>query len=143
MKALAPYLSKALIRRLGTSLACAGDWSRQHPDPNLKPPYGWVDDGFFSGGNERASPGGFHVESVQPEKNGSFRVHVRLKYSEPIQNPYWYVDVIVTRENKHFVVDDVVFLKDDWDEESRLSEDLAVDCDGSRWVGHGDERKVE
>jgi hypothetical protein len=88
--------------------------------------------------------GGLTTDFSQVEtKEPRLAVFMSKAYSEPIQNPYWYVDVIVTRENKHFVVDDVVFLKDDWDEESRLSEDLAVDCDGSRWVGHGDERKVE
>ncbi len=140
MKALAPYLSKALLHRIDLALACSTDWDRQHPDPNLKPPSVWIEDGFFSGGNERALPGAFHVESAQPEKDGSFRVHVRLKYSEPEPMPYWYVDVIVTRENKHFVVDDVVFPKDDWDDESRLSQTLTAGCDGSRWVGHAEEQ---
>ena len=94
--------------------------------------------GLFSGGNERALPGGFHVESVQPEKDGFFRVHVRLKYSEPDRMPYWYVDVILTKENGHFVVDDVVFPKDDWDDESRLSQTLTSGCEGSPWVGYGE-----
>ena len=139
-KAVAPYLSKGLIRRLDTALACETDYSRLHQDPNEKPQIEWFEDGLFSGGNERALPGAFHVESAQPEKDGSFRVHVRLKYSEPDPMPYWYVDVIVTQEDKHFVVDDVVFPKDDWDDESRLSQTLVEGCDGSRWVGHGEQQ---
>jgi hypothetical protein len=139
MKALTPYLSKALLHRIDLAQACSTDWARQHPDPNLKPPSVWIEDGFFSGGNERALPGAFHVERVQPEKDGSFRAHVRLKYSEPAPKPYWYVDAIVTKENSHFVIDDVVFPRDDWDEESRLSQSLTEGCDGARWVGHGEQ----
>ncbi len=139
-EAIAPYLSRALIRRLDTTLACQDDYLRQHQNPNEKPQFDWFELGLFSGGNERGSPGGFHVESVVPEKDGSFRVHVRLKYSEPDSMPYWYVDVIVTRKNKDFLVDDVVFPKDDWDDESRLSQTLTLGCDGSRWVGYVEER---
>lgn len=139
-KGITPYLSKDLVHRLDTALACQNDYLRQHQNPNEKPQMDWFELGLFSGGNERALPGGFHVETLQPEKDGFFRVHVRLKYSEPDRMPYWYVDVILTRENGHFVVDDVVFPKDDWDEESRLSQTLTSGCEGSRWVGYGKQR---
>ncbi len=139
-KALAPYLRQGGIRELNTALACAGDYSRQHPKHDEKPEFAWFEQGLFSGGNERALPGAFHVENTQPDKDGSFRVHVRLKYTEP-PAAYWYVDVIVKQEDGHFVVDDVVYLKDqDRDVESRLSHELTAGCDGSRWVGYGEEQ---
>ena len=142
MKLIKPYLSKPLLKKMDVARACYDDYIRHHPDPNIKAPFGWPEDGLFSGGNERGSPGSFHVESVQPQKDGSFSVHVRLKYSEPYSSlPYWYVDVIVVQEEGHFVVDDVVYLKDENHlEESRLSQGLAAGCDGSRWVGYGEEQ---
>ncbi len=40
MTILAPYLSKALLHRIDVARTCYDDWIRQHPDPNLKPPFG-------------------------------------------------------------------------------------------------------
>src|SRR5215470_12379111 len=56
MKVLAPYLSKELLRKMKVADACSADWSRQNPDPNLKPDIGWLEVGLFSGGVEKASP---------------------------------------------------------------------------------------
>src|SRR5271165_1606218 len=56
MKILAPYLSKALQHRIHVAGACYDDWMRQHPSPNLKPPFGWLEGGIFSGDDEKASP---------------------------------------------------------------------------------------
>lgn len=142
-KAFAPYLSKDLIRRLDTALACEDDYYRQHKNPNEKPKVVWLEDGLFSGADEEASPASFHVESTQPEKDGYFRLHLRLTYREPAETFNWYVDVIVAREKGRFVVDDVIYLKDEnnpQDMEMRLSHLLTIGCDGSRWVGHGEDR---
>jgi hypothetical protein len=47
----------------------------------------------------------------------------------------------VVRENGHFAVNDVIYLKDDVrDAEGRLSEALSAGCDGSHWVGDRDQR---
>lgn len=149
-KALAPYLSKGLISRIDTALACSGDYLRKHKDPNIKPPLDWLELGLFSGGNERALPAAFHVESTQPEKDGSFRVQVSLTYRDSYEtygrpptdeNTFrWHVDVIVARESGRFVIDDVFFPKDAWDDESRLSQTLTAGCDGPRWVGYGEQQ---
>ena len=74
-------------------------------------------------------------------KDGSFRVYVRLTWGTPPEKPLiWRVAAIVVRENGHFVVDDVIYLKDkDRDVDSRLSEYLSAGCDGPRWVGYGDQ----
>jgi hypothetical protein len=138
MKILAPYLSKALLHRIDLAIACSADEARQHPDPHLKPEIAWLEAGLFSGDDEQASPRAFHIERTQEERDGSFRVYVRLAWGSPSKPWIWRVATIVTRENDRFVVDDVIYLKDkDRDVDSRLSEYLSAGCDGGRWVGRG------
>jgi hypothetical protein len=142
MKALAPYLSKSLLHRIDLAVACADDWYRQYPDPNLKPGYGWLELGLFSGGEEQASPRAFHIEKTQSEKDSSLRVYVRLTWGSYEKPWIWRVGAIVVREEGRFVVDDVVYLEDEktLQDEWRLSEALTDGCDGSRWVGYVDSR---
>jgi hypothetical protein len=142
MKALAPYLSKSLLHRIDSALACESDYYRQHQNPNEKPQIEWLEFGLFTGGNEKVSPRAFDVERTQSEKDGSFRVYVRLTWGSPSKPWIWRVVAVVVQEGGHFVVDDVIFLKDENldDVESRLSETLASGCDGPRWVGFGKQR---
>jgi hypothetical protein len=137
MKIFAPYLSKALLHRMDTAIACGADWHRQNPEPHLKPALGWLELGPFSGDNERASPQTFLIERTRSENDTSFRVYVRLTRAYPEGRPSpWRVAAIVIRENGHFVVDDVIYLKDEDYDEGRLSEGLSEGCDGPRWVGY-------
>lgn len=138
MEIFAPYLSKALLHRIELALACSADEARQHPDPHLKPEIAWLEAGLFSGDDEQASPGTFHIEKKEQERDGSFRVYVRLTWGPP-SNPWiWHVAAIAMRENGRFVVDDVIYLKDENRHvESRLSDYLSLGCDDGRWVGHG------
>jgi hypothetical protein len=142
-KTFAPYLSKALLHRIDVNLACQEDWSRQNPDPNSKPPF--LEDGLFTGGNERAEPRSFHIERTESEKDGSIRVYLRLALgSTPADTETWHIAVIVLRENGRLVVDNVIYLKDEKDESGvdyRLSEYLSYGCDGPRWVGDRDQQK--
>jgi hypothetical protein len=143
MKIFAPYLSKTLLHRIDVAVACAADYDRQYPDPNLKPTFAWLESGLFSGGDERSEPRAFQIETTQSEEDGSFRVYVRLTWGSPPKRPWmiWHVAAIVVRENGHFVVDDVIYLKDERQEvDSRLSEGLSAGCDGPRWVGDGEKR---
>jgi hypothetical protein len=141
MKIFAPYLSKALLHRIELAITCGNDWYRQNPDRHLKPPIAWLESGLFSGDDEKASPSGFQIERTQSEKDGSFRVYVRLTLEEPPQE-IWQVEAVVVRENGHFVVDDVIYLKgENRLVEARLSEYLSAGCDGPRWVGYGKQRK--
>jgi hypothetical protein len=141
MKIFAPYLSEALLHRMDVAIACADDWYRQNPEPHLKPDLGWLELGPFSGENERASPQTFLVERAQSEKDGSFRVYVRLTRAYPEGRPsIWHIAAIVIRENGHFVVDDVIYLKDEDYDEGRLSEGLSAGCDGPSWVGFGNQQ---
>jgi hypothetical protein len=136
MKIFAPYLSKALLHRIDLAIACSADEARQHPDPNSKPEIVWLEAGLFSGDDEQASPRIFHIERTQGESDGSFRVYVRLTWGSPSKPWIWRVAAIVIRENGRFVVDDVIYLKDESRAvESRLSEYLSAGCDGSHWVG--------
>lgn len=119
--------------------ACSRDWYRQNPKLDIKAPFGWSESGPFSGGNERESPGEFQIEKVQAEKDGSFRIGVKFTYRPKDGPGSWRVADIVVPEDGHFVVDDVIFLKDEaMDREYRLSEVLAEGCDGPRWVGYRD-----
>lgn len=136
MKIFAPHLSKALLHKIDLAIACERDEARQNPDPHMKPAIAWLEVGLFSGGDEQASPREFHIERSQPQKNGSFQVTVRLTWG-PQDGPWiWRVAAIVMREDSRFVIDDVIYLKDDdQDDEVSLSELLTIGCDGPRWVG--------
>ena len=142
MKIFAPYLSKALLHRMDLYRACTADWFRQNPDPNLKPPVGLFENGLFSGDDEQASPRDYQIERTQAEKDGSFRVYVRLTWEEPPAPMWiWQVAAVIVQENGRFVVDDVIYLKDkNRLVESRLSEYLSAGCDGPRWVGDSERR---
>jgi hypothetical protein len=139
MKIVAPYLSKALLHRIDVAHACAADYDRQYPDPNLKPPFAWLEAGLFSGDDEQAEPRAFQIERTKSEDDGSFRVYVRLTWGTPPEKPStWRVAAVVVREHDHFILDDVIYLKDQNREaEARLSEYLSAGCDGPHWVGYG------
>jgi hypothetical protein len=116
------------------AMACDDDWVRQNRDPSAKPP--GLEGGLFTGDDLRAEPQAFHIERVQAEKDGSVRVNVKLTHNERGESPWtWRVAAILVRENGHFVVDDVIYLKDSpQDVDVRLSEYLSQGCDGPRWV---------
>jgi hypothetical protein len=143
--AIWPHLSKGLIHRLETAQACEDSYFQQHKGEDGKPGFDWLEVNLFSGGNEQAIPSCAVVERTAAQKNGSLRVYVRLRYKESFEtygrppNPantfQWRVAASVITEGGKFVVDDVLFLKDDSTQiESRLS-DSFPGCDGSRWVG--------
>ncbi|MBW8879921.1 MAG: hypothetical protein JF615_00460 [Asticcacaulis sp.] len=136
MKVFAPYLSANLLQRFDLANACAADWRRQNPDPNIKPPpIDLYEAGIFSGEDEEAEPQAFAIERTDTAADGA-RVHVKLTWGATSETPLtWYVDVVAGRENGRPVVDDVIFLDDGGKASSRLSEALATGCDGPRWVG--------
>ena len=137
MEVFAPYLSKTLLHRFDLNDACFADWHRQNPDPNLKPPTGLLENGVFSGGNEEAEPRAFHIEKTESERDGSVHVYVQLTGGAPPEKSLmWRVAAVVVRENGHLVVDDVIYLKEPWENAGgRLSARLSANCDGPHWVG--------
>jgi hypothetical protein len=137
-KAFAPYLSLALRHRFDLNNACLIDWRKKNPDPSLKPPVGLIENGLFSGANEKAEPEAFHILKTESGKDSSL-VYVQLTVGDPPNKPLiWYVAAVVVRRESRPVVDDVLYLSDEKGEvESRLSKDLSSGCDGARWVGKG------
>lgn len=142
-KVFAPYFSKALLHRFDLALACGADWDRQFPDPNLKPEIGWLELGLFSGGDDELELRAFQIERARPEKDGSFRVYVKLIWGYPPERP-WTSSVAATvmSEDGRSVIDDVTYLKGETgDFERRLSDSLLSGCDGPRWVGFHDSKQ--
>ena len=141
MTTFAPYLSKALRHRIDLTVACEADWFRQHPETGMKPDFGWLELGLFSGDGENAGPSAFQVERTQAEKDGTFRVYVKLTHGESDERPWtWQVAAIVRREDDRDVVDDVIYLKDKNNlSDVRLSKVLSTGCNGPRWVGEGNQ----
>jgi hypothetical protein len=141
MKSLSPYLSEPLLNRITQARACGDDWFRLHPQNDIKAPLAWLEFGLFSGADDRSGPHTFQIEEAKSQDDGSIRVNIRLTEGVPPEKPWtWEVAAIVIREDGRFVINDVVFLKDkDVDTETRLSEILKRGCDGSHWVGYGNE----
>jgi len=140
MKQLSLYLSSSLLHRIAQARACGDDWFRQHPQNEVKPPFAWGEFGLFSGADDRSGPQTFQIEKMESENDGTFRAYVSLTESNPPGKPWmWRVAAVVVSENKHFVINDVIFLRDkDINYETHLSEILTSGCDGSRWVGCAD-----
>jgi hypothetical protein len=127
-KVFGPYLSKGLLHGFDLDNACFDRWSRANPGDDLKPPFGTLELGVFSGGVEEAGPQTFHIEKVEAEKDGSYRALVTLTYAEPSFKLTWQVAPIVIPENGRFVVNNVIYLKQDNLDEYRLSDTLIEDC---------------
>ena len=142
MTTFAPFLSKVLRNRIDETAACEADWFRQYPHTDMKPGFGWLELGLFSGDGENAGPSAFQIERTQAEKNGAVRVYVTLTHAESSEPPWtWQVAAIVRREDGRYVVDDVIFLKDKNNpSDVWLSKVLSSGCNGSRWVGEGSQR---
>jgi hypothetical protein len=159
-EAIQPFLSRDLTERIIVTGDCEKDYFRQYPyDPNrpMKPPFAWMETGLFSGGNERADPFWFGVRRVTRQKDGSYKVYVKLKeweefdkYPRPRGPQYddtWEVAVFVVQDGNHYVVNDVYYPKVYADdsvphyptvEDLRLSELLSIGCKDGKWVGYPD-----
>jgi hypothetical protein len=140
MKIFAPYLSKTLLHKIDLAYDCGNDWYRKNPDPNLKPELAWLELGTFSGGDDEEELRAFQIERKELEKDGSFRVYIRLTWGWPPEKPWFsHVATVLIQENGHLAVDDVIFLKDKYDNhDSRLSKILVMGCNGTHWVGYRD-----
>jgi len=139
MTTFAPYLSKTLRHRIDLTAACEADYFRQYPQANEKPYFGWLELGLYSGDGENAGPSAFQIERTQAQKDGTVRVYVTLTHAESDERPWtWRIAAVVRREGGHYVVDDVIYLKDKNNPtDARLSKLLSEGCNGPRWVGEG------
>ena len=138
-KIFGPYFGKSLLREIGLARSCQSDWARQTKGQMVKEPFAWGEYGFFSGDEELSEPSSFQISRTESNQDGSFRVYVRLSENAPNEKPWsWEVAVLVVKENKRFVIDDVIYLKEEAvGTENRLSEKLKRGCDGPHWVGYG------
>lgn len=144
--ALSPFLSKELLRKLDEAQACEDDYLRQHGGEGGKPAFLWLESGIFSGSNERGLPAAAVVERTERQKDGSFYVNVRLTYKEssetygktpnPANTFHWHVAAMVISEGGKFVVNDILFFKDNSNTIDARMSDSFQGCDGSRWVGN-------
>lgn len=130
-KIFGPYISRKLLRSFDADDACAIAWSRRNPDLNIKPEVGMIEFGVFSGGVDETEPQAFHIEKVEADKDGSYRVLVKLTHTESSYKLTWYVVAVVVRENGRFVVDDMLYLKQEDRDASRLSKEIKEDCSRS------------
>jgi hypothetical protein len=135
MRIFSPYLSKSLLRKIDLAKACEKDWIRQNRGQVIKAPFAWSEFGMFSGANERTSPGKFHIQSIRKADDGSLQIVVRLTYRPGDGFGSWRVIDHVIQENGRFVLDDVLFPKDDSEDGSTLTGRLSQGCEGPRWVG--------
>lgn len=135
MRVFVPYLSKSLRRKIDLAEACENDWFRQNHGQVVKAPFAWSEFGIFSGGNERTSPGQFHIESIRKADDGSFEIIVGFTYLPVDGSGSWLVMDHVIQESGHFVLDDVLFPKDSQGDHSALTGILSEGCKGPRWVG--------
>lgn len=142
MTTFAPFLSQALRHRIDQTASCEADWFRQYPQADMKPGFGWLELGLFSGDGENAGASAFQIEGTQAERDGTVRVYVTLTHAESTERPWtWRVAAIVRREDGRYVVDDVIYLKDKNNpSDVRLSKVLSNGCRGPRWVGEGNQR---
>jgi hypothetical protein len=139
-KIFAPYFNKTLLHRFDIYRACMADWDRKNQGSTDKPP-GLIEFDILSGSAEESDPGSFSVEKTEPQKDGSIRVYVRLRWQEGKDIETWRVADVLSRENGRLVLDDVIFLKDPKradDVDMPLSKLLSDGCDGTHWVGYRD-----
>ncbi len=155
-KIFAPYMSKALLKKIEDFNACVADWQRTRWDPKNpeKAPFGIFESGMFSGGDERTGPRAFRLERTQQQKDGSVRVYIKLswwdapahkraddfrEFTSADHPVIWRVAAVVGQEGGRSVITDVIYLKDKADPrdtEGRLSKSLSYECKGPRWVGY-------
>jgi hypothetical protein len=143
--ALWPFLSKRLVQKLDAAQSCENDYRRQHAGQGGKPAFDWLEVGVFSGANERGIPASAVVARTEPQKDGAFRVYVRLTYKESIEthgkppDPAhtfgWHVAAVVKPESGRFVVDDVLLLEDNSTKIASQLFNSFSGCDGARWNG--------
>lgn len=130
---------------------CERDYFRQHPDPESKPQFDWLEFGLFSGAWENALPSRMGVLRSVRQKDGSYQVRVKLTYwgefdkypsrpSDASDVSSWEIVVFVIREGKRFAIDDIQYSKETEETGLRLSQLLSRGCKDRTWIGNPDEQ---
>jgi hypothetical protein len=118
------------------------DWARRHrnEDPPEKAP-GFLEDGLFSGSDDRGYIDSAVVGSTKVQADGSYLVYVKVWSYLDMGDPSlrtgkiyrWRVAAHVTSEDGRFVVDDILGFKGvfDYDKPVYLSKMLTIGCRGT------------
>jgi len=132
-RALAPLLSRWLLRQVDEFRSCQRDWVRQQPAGSTdKPPF--VDCCLFSSVPGRMPTS---TRSVRRKRwaDGRYRVVIDSFRKTQVDDIRWRDAVIVTKENGRYRIDDVVY---DFDakppREPFLLSQGVRECRGGRWV---------
>jgi len=145
--AILPLLSERLAEQLQTARACEEEYFRQHQTIDGAPKPAWLKSGLFSGDGRRASPIYALPERKEPQKDGSFLVHVDLihEYTGHGTEYFhfnghkaqgWEVVATVVSENDRFLVDDVrIFDGYSTNGPSHRLSDSFAGCEGPHWTG--------
>ncbi len=143
--ALWPLLTPRLVKVLETAQRCEADYFRQHPEPDLKPEFGWLEDGLFSGFDEMALPSDARIMRTESVGRERYRVVVQFTYREsfetynrppdPTHTFQWRGEVMVERHGSQFLVDDFRRIDEGSMERPRALSETFVGCKGRRWVG--------
>jgi hypothetical protein len=139
LESVKPFISTRMLRKLIDVKACEKSFYLSHEHDAGKPPFVWLEKGVFSGENELALPTRATVVKIEPQKNGSYIVHVQLEYIpiEKKENTHfkWDVEVSVISERSRFAVDDV-YLSGNGSSRERISlYGSFPGCDGLSWNG--------
>jgi len=139
-----PLLTPRLAGILVTAERCQEDYFRQHPDPDLKPEFGWLEVGLFSGPDEMALPSEVNVVGTDALTRGRHVVHVEFTYrdsifgraGDPDYTFRWRGEVIVEQGTRGFLVDDFRRIDAASNKRLRALSQQFVGCRGTRWVGY-------
>ena len=143
VRALAPFLTRRLLRILGDAKACQRDWRRQQPKGSTdKPPF--VDCCLLASSPE-GIPTAFQLGSTESLSDHRYKVFVDFTYSErpgtysdpklPLETWSWRDAVIVASEGGRLLIDDFLFLRESPRVPPLVLSDSFTGCRGSRWIG--------
>ena len=131
--AMAPYLSRRLLRLLDDTQSCQQDWIRHQPkDDDQEVPFGECC--LFSSTSE-GLPASFRIGNSERMSDGRIRVVIHYEWkSDQNGDPLrWRDAAIVTKEEGRYVIDDFVYDVDH--EPTLLSKNIAAACRGRKWIG--------
>jgi hypothetical protein len=96
LESVKPFISTRMLRKLIDVKACERSFYLSHKRDAGKPPFTWLERGVFSGENELALPAKATILKIEPQKNGSYIVHVQLEYIPIEENVNAMVPVVRT-----------------------------------------------
>jgi hypothetical protein len=140
-----PLLTGRLVAVLETARRCEEDYFRRHPDRDLKPDFGWIETGLFSGPDEMALPS--LVQIIRTDTIGRLRYLVLVEFTyrelfetygrppDPRNTFQWRGEVTVDGATGRFLVDEFRRVDNGSGERARALSEQFVGCRGTRWVG--------